>query len=177
MANMSYALIVFLILIQFSWVKCYEVSYCDDENSRQLEYSVQRFEPYPINSNKPFTVWIDWNFRENMPCSALFHLTAVKSGEDKSKCDKNMTLSVSQVFQMIKQCMKDKNAEYFCINNPSDFRNFGNRNMRQVEKGPMQMCVTIPKIFVPGFYDIYAEVLKTEHKVISCCKFQGIEFK
>ncbi|XP_023227926.1 uncharacterized protein LOC111628384 [Centruroides sculpturatus] len=90
MANMSYALIVFLILIQFSWVKCYEILNCDDENSQQVEVSVKSVVPYPIISDEPYTISGTLNFLKDVPCSALSLITAVKSGEDKSKCDKNM---------------------------------------------------------------------------------------
>ncbi|XP_023240220.1 uncharacterized protein LOC111638699 [Centruroides sculpturatus] len=167
------------MLTQLSWVKCYELSYCDDENKRQLEYSIERIEPYPINSKEPFTIWGTVNFLKEVPCSALFLLTAVKSGEDKSKCDKNLTISMSQAFEMMKKCMGDKNTKYFCIKDPSDFGKFMTNSNKPpyVEAGPIDGCLTIPKLLPPGLYDIYLELLVSTHEVIFCYKFQEMELK
>ncbi|XP_067131755.1 uncharacterized protein [Centruroides vittatus] len=175
MARMSYASVFFLILIRFSWVKCYEVSYCDDEKSRKIEYSNIKLEPYPIKHNEKYTLWIDLDVLETVPCTALIQFTAVKCGEDKSKCDKNMTIPLPKGFQMIKNCMGDDNAKYPCITDRSNMFAVNEKSCC-VQPGLIHICIDVPKIFSPGCYDVYMVVLVSSDEVISCYQTTGVQF-
>ncbi|XP_067121898.1 uncharacterized protein [Centruroides vittatus] len=175
MARMSYASVFFLILIRFSWVKCYEVSYCDDEKTRKFEFSNIKVEPYPIKHDETYTLWVDINVLERVPCTALIQITAVKCGEDKSKCDKNMTIPLPKGFEMVKKCMGDDNAKYPCLVDKSNMFHVKEKSP-YLEPGLIHICIHVPKIFSPGCYDAYMELLVSEHEVISCYRTTGVQF-